>query len=60
MKEDRIIRINEVIALVSRSRGSIFVDEKAGRFPRRVKIGSRAVGWRYSDIMRWVATRETA
>lgn len=33
---------------------------KAGKFPKPVKIGSRAVAWRKSEIHAWLASREAA
>jgi len=29
-----------------------------GAFPRPVKLGKRAVGWRASDITAWLESRE--
>lgn len=31
--------------------------ERAGRFPRRLKLGPRAVGWLERDIARWIEAR---
>jgi len=31
--------------------------EKAGKFPRRVKLGPNRVGWLEGDIRKWVAER---
>jgi prophage regulatory protein len=33
---------------------------KAGRFPKPVKIGARAVAWRRSEIEAWLKSREVA
>ena len=32
--------------------------EKQDKFPRRIRIGERRVGWRLSDIEAWLAQRE--
>jgi predicted DNA-binding transcriptional regulator AlpA len=32
--------------------------EKSGRFPKRIKIGSRKIAWRRSDIVEWAADPE--
>lgn len=56
--KNRIIRIGEVEQLTGRSRTSIWRDEKAGTFPRRVRIGIKAVGWHLSSVLEWVQTRE--
>jgi prophage regulatory protein len=31
-----------------------------GDFPRPVRLGKRAVGWRESDLQDWLASREQA
>ncbi len=31
--------------------------EKAGKFPRRIKLGQNRVGWRLVDIEAWVTAR---
>ena len=31
--------------------------EKAGKFPRRIQIGARRVGWLYTEIESWVAAK---
>ena len=31
--------------------------EKLGKFPKRIKIGERRVGWRLSDVEAWLAER---
>lgn len=33
--------------------------EKAGRFPRRMKLGPNSVGWLESEIDEWIASRLT-
>lgn len=46
----RILREREVAQLNHRSRVSSWRDERAGRFPLRVRIGPNAVGWFADDI----------
>lgn len=53
----RIIRLPEVIALTRKSGSSIYRDMANGTFPKSVKIGKRAVGWRLIDIENWLADR---
>jgi prophage regulatory protein len=33
---------------------------KAGKFPKPVKLGSRAVAWRRSEVHAWLSSREVA
>lgn len=55
---DRIIRTKELVHLTGRSRTSIWRDELEGLFPQRIRIGRNAVGWRLSEVMTWLATRQ--
>jgi len=57
---DRILRRREVQALTGLSRSTIYQYIANGKFPRPVALGPRAVGWRESDIDRWIADREQA
>lgn len=52
-----IIRIAEMMALTGRRRSALYEDIAAGRMPRQIKIGPRAVGWLRSDVERWIAER---
>ena len=38
------------------SASSIDRYEREGRFPKRLKLGKRKVGWRLADIEAWEAT----
>lgn len=53
----RILRRNEVCEMTGLSYSTIYRMEKAGRFPRRVKLGQQAVGWRMADVVTWMDTR---
>lgn len=52
--QDRLLDVKQVQVLISASRASIRRWEKAGRFPKRVKLGS-AARWRESDIQKWIS-----
>lgn len=54
-KGDRILRFPEVVAKVNRPRSSIYLMINQGLFPKPVKIGARAVGWRASTVDAWLA-----
>ena len=53
---EKIIREPELLKLVGLSRTSVWRREKAGAFPRRLKLGSgaRAIGWLRSDVEAWM------
>jgi prophage regulatory protein len=46
----RIMRLSEVKALTGLSKTTIYRFEKEGRFPSRVSLGERSVGWFEDDI----------
>jgi prophage regulatory protein len=48
--EDRLVRLNEVLALLPISKSTWWQGVRAGRFPRPVKLGSRVTCWKLSAI----------
>jgi prophage regulatory protein len=53
---DGFTRWADLKHLIPLSHESIRQRELAGRFPKRVQLGSaRCVGWRNSEILRWLA-----
>jgi prophage regulatory protein len=52
-----VIRLHELEKLTGRKRSSVYEDMAAGRLPKPIKIGPRAVGWLRSDIDKWLAGR---
>ena len=52
--ELRLLRPREVVNLVGISRTTVYEYEHAGRFPRRVVLGPRAVAWRSNEIREWI------
>lgn len=60
---DRFIRMRELKEMISLSRSTIYdkLNVKSPRhdpsFPRAVKLGASAIGWRQSEINQWIATR---
>lgn len=57
---DRIIREAERLKLTSISRSQAFQLERQGLFPKRIKLGSRSVGWSFNAIMHWIESRQAA
>ena len=53
-----IARLETVSRMTGLSRSSIYAAMAEGTFPRSVKLGKRAVGWRISDIQAWLKSRE--
>lgn len=58
--QDRIFKQPAVLGITSMSASALRCAVLRGEFPTPVKIGPRAVGWRESDIKRWLANLEPA
>jgi prophage regulatory protein len=54
---DRILRAREVSDVTGLSRTTIWKLSRAGLFPRKVKLTTRAIGWRASEVSAWVAAK---
>lgn len=54
----RILRRPEVEHMVGLSRSTIYAMMAEGHFPKPVRLGRRAVGWREADLRRWLESRE--
>lgn len=54
---DRIIRAKEVESLTGLSRVTIWRYENKGQFPRRVSLGASSVGWKMSEVQKWISER---
>jgi prophage regulatory protein len=54
MEEKLILREVELVKLLNISASTIRRKIKAGTFPRYVKLGPKAKGWRTSDIETWL------
>jgi prophage regulatory protein len=57
---DRIIRVNELCALVGLHRSTVWRAVAQGKFPKPVVISTQSRGWRASDIEQWIASRQPA
>jgi prophage regulatory protein len=56
----RVVRFREVEDRVGLSRTTIWRLERDGKFPLRLKISARTVGWIESEIEAWIAGRVMA
>ena len=52
-----VIRLRATLKRTGVSRSTWLAGCKAGRYPRPIKLSSRAVGWLASDIERFLAER---
>ena len=62
---DRIVRVKEVVQLLGISRSTIYdkLNTSSKRhdpsFPKPVKLGGAAIGWRLSMILAWIESLNT-
>ncbi len=57
---DRLLRLSQVQIRTALGRSTIYRLMSEGDFPLPLKIGSRAVRWRESEIEGWLASRPRA
>ncbi len=57
---ERILRKPELKDKIGKSDATIYREEKAGRFPKRVKLGANSVGWLESEIEEWIREKAEA
>jgi len=57
---DRIVLEAEATQLCGFGRVTRWRMEKEGRFPKRVKVSDGKIGWRLSDIQRWISELDNA
>jgi prophage regulatory protein len=50
----RILRLKAVLARTGLSRSILYRKIDHGKFPRQVRISERCIGWRESDLERWL------
>ena len=53
----RLIRPNEAAAMLGVSKKQLYLMSKEEDFPAKIKIGSRAIAWRLSDLDNWIESR---
>ena len=51
----QVLRLPQVCKVTGLCRSMIYQLETDQRFPRRVKIGVRAVGWVEGEVQEWLA-----
>lgn len=54
---ERALRLRQVSKLTGLGRSMIYQMQAEGRFPQRIKLSERAVGWLESEVRDWLATR---
>jgi prophage regulatory protein len=59
-RQNWIARLPDVIEMTGIARSTILSLVKTGGFPRPLQLSPRTVGWRVSEIEKWLADRPTA
>jgi prophage regulatory protein len=54
----RVISAAERRRLVPFSDMHIWRLERAGKFPKRIKLGERRVGWDFHEVISWIEDRK--
>lgn len=52
---DRILRLEDVLFRCGLSRSTIYRKISEGTFPVQVRVGLNSVGWKESELSRWIA-----
>ena len=53
----RVLSMKQVCELTHYTPQHIYRLERAGKWPKRVRIGANRVGWRLADVEKWFAER---
>jgi prophage regulatory protein len=53
----RILRLKDVCKITGLGRSCIYQLQAEKRFPNRIKIGVRTVGWLEDEVQQWLADR---
>jgi prophage regulatory protein len=53
----KIIKLPEVCERCALSRSSIYAYIQNNKFPKPVRLGERAVGWKETEITTWIDSR---
>ncbi len=60
MSENMMMRLPEVQRATGLNRTKLYKLQRAGQFPRAVKISERAVAWPAAEVSAWIADRIAA
>lgn len=55
---EEIWRLPRVIATIGMGRSWVYIASSQGRFPAPVRLGARAIGWKRSDVLAWLDSRQ--
>jgi len=57
---DKMLKVNQVEKMVGISESTIYKLVKQGMFPEQVRISTRCVRWRLSEVQEWMQIGQDA
>ena len=57
---DSYLRERELLRHVPFAHSTLWREVQAGRFPRPIKLTTRATAWRWGDVLAWLEERRAA
>lgn len=58
--KERVLRKKELLTMLGLSDPTVYRLERAGKFPKRLRLGGQACGWLQSEVEDWLAERAAA
>jgi prophage regulatory protein len=55
---DRLVRLRELVKILSISRANVYRLMKLNKFPQSIKLTERTVVWRLSEVDEWVKNKK--
>lgn len=59
LDESRLIGSRELRRMLPFSDAHFWRLEKAGKFPRRIKLGNHRIAWSLNEVLAWIDARKT-
>lgn len=60
MEHEQLLRLEDVEATIGVKKSKIYLLLKEGKFPKPIRLGSRSVRWKSSEIQKFIANLSTA
>lgn len=54
LQPERIVRMDELLRRLQISRATVYRWTDEGKFPRPMRLGPRAMGWKESVLSEWI------
>lgn len=58
--KERVLRKKELLTMLGLSDPTVYRLERAGKFPKRLRLGGQACGWLQSEVEGWLAEKAAA